>query len=171
MKGLWSLVGICLGLFPQVLYRFAYFIGQSVVTNKHIYFRYGFVHVLWSTCMLTLLLVYTDCCTDQRLCRCSVVQGTLYADCSHLGLRSSPLFWSNLTRIRLSLKILTQISPPQSPPSNLTYMYLDLSYNTIKSIENNTFKGIWKLSDLRLNGNKLVVPVNLDRNVLQTLKI
>lgn len=123
------------------------------------------VHILWN---LTLLLEYTNCCTDQHLCRCTVVQGTLYADCSHLGLRSSPLFWSNVTRINLSHNILTQIPRPQSLPSNLTY--LDLSYNAIKCIENNTFKGLWKLSDLRLNGNKIGMPDNLDRNVFADLK-
>lgn len=125
-------------------------------------------NLLSSFCVLTLLLIYTDCCEDQNACNCTVVQGTLFADCSNLGLNKSPVFWPNVTNINLSHNKLTYLPLESTLPSNLTF--LDLSYNEIKHILNKTFKGLWKLSDLRLNGNKLGVPVNLDRNAFADLE-
>lgn len=129
----------------------------------------GLVHnVVSSFCVLTLLLIYADCCDVTHACNCTVVQGTLTADCSNLGLNSTPVFWPNVTSINLSHNKFTELPQPQSLPSNLTY--LDLSYNEIKQIKNKTFQGLWRLSDLRLNDNKLGVPVNLDKNIFGDLE-
>lgn len=47
---------------------------------------------------------------------------------------------------------------------------MDFFYNVIKCIENNIFKGLWKFFDLWLNGNKIGMFDNLDRNVFVDLK-
>lgn len=96
-----------------------------------------------------------------------MIQRTLLADCSNLGLRSSPYFWPNVTRINISLNKLTQFHQDTSPPRILTH--LDLSYNAIKHILNNTIMGLLRIFD-RLNGNKITLTLYiLDRNIFVDL--
>lgn len=102
-----------------------------------------------------LILPSSRSCTSQSSCRCHQSQEHLYADCSNLSLRQSPYFWSNVTRINLSNNLLRELPARSHLPDDLTY--LDLSNNAIHRFTNDCFKGLWKLSDLRLNFNKLRV--------------
>ena len=121
----------------------------------------GLKHFVTScVCLLKLLTMYVESCTFNHSCRCSSFQKTLYADCSNQGLHETPQFWPNVTRINLSRNKLSQFPTRQLLPNNLTF--LDLSNNKIENFTNGMFCDLWKLSDLRLNGNKLRVSSDLN---------
>ncbi|XP_062578839.1 toll-like receptor 4 [Saccostrea cucullata] len=112
-----------------------------------------------------MLIENVYCCASQPRCRCYM--NHTHADCSNLGLKSSPYFWSNVTHINLSNNMLTQLPERNMIPDDVTY--LDLSNNSIKTFRNNSFEGLRKLSILKLNLNKFKIIENLNQSLFADL--
>ncbi|XP_061175906.1 toll-like receptor 4 [Saccostrea echinata] len=108
-----------------------------------------------------------DCCSSELKCRCYNFSNDIHADCSDLGLKLSPYFWTNVTRINLSHNRLIQLPNRKKLPDNVTY--LDLSHNSIRTFRNFSFKGLWQLSVLKLNSNRFRMTENLSLNVFADL--
>ncbi|XP_062597942.1 toll-like receptor 4 [Saccostrea cucullata] len=106
-------------------------------------------------------------CPFERRCRCFNFSYDIHADCSNLDLKRSPKFWTNVTQINLSYNNLTQLPEREKLPDNLTL--LDLSHNSISAFRNLSFKGLYKLTVLKLNSNKFRLTNKLSMNVFADL--
>nr|XP_022300444.1 toll-like receptor 6 isoform X3 [Crassostrea virginica] len=117
--------------------------------------------------LVSVLGINVNNCTYDADCVCSLVNGTLYADCSNRELHRFPTFWPNVSRINISNNSLIQFPDRSLIPDDLTY--LDFSFNKINKFRNNTFKQLWKLSDLRLNHNRLQFNDDIERDIFADL--
>ena len=117
--------------------------------------------------LVSVLGINVNNCTYDADCVCSLGNGTLYADCSNRELHRFPTFWPHVSRINISNNSLIQFPDRSLIPDDLTY--LDFSFNKINKFRNNTFKQLWKLSDLRLNHNRLQFTDDIERDIFADL--
>nr|XP_034299514.1 toll-like receptor 4 [Crassostrea gigas]XP_034299515.1 toll-like receptor 4 [Crassostrea gigas] len=88
-------------------------------------------------------------------CSCTIANGTVMADCSHLELKESPKFTSIVQIVNLSFNEMEQTPVPGSLPAGL--QVLDLSRNKIKIFLKSTFSGLYSLQILNISFNLLSV--------------
>nr|XP_022302643.1 toll-like receptor 13 [Crassostrea virginica] len=124
-------------------------------------------YLLHTIGILVVLDISVNGCTYDHKCNCSLVHRTWYADCSDRGLVRSPKFWPNVTRINLSMNKLSSLPERSLLPDILTHF--DLSKNKIVTFRNNAFQQLWKLTDLRLDGNALRVTNDLHSSIFEDL--
>lgn len=103
----------------------------------------------------TQLLSISICVADQAYnnCSCTISNGTVIADCSHLELKESPKFTSIVQIVNLSFNELERTPVPGSLPAGL--QVLDLSRNKIRIFLNSTFSGLYSLQILNISFNLL----------------
>lgn len=96
-------------------------------------------------------------CASETACKCILTGNNKYAaDCSGLGLKSTPLFNKDVIEINLSHNQLRMFPETAKLPAEL--MLLDVSYNNILNFSGDiNFKHIQKLQTLNISSNQLTL--------------
>jgi len=131
--------------------------------------RMAWIEVTWFVLLISFLYVETSAlnardtdvfgqrvglsCSDEIRCKCSLKNGYIYADCSHLQLQKCPNFYNNVREITLESNLLREFQADGKIPDAV--VYLNLANNLLSRFHDESFKRLHNLTHLDLNNNYL----------------